>query len=165
MTVRIPSGQEALRSSIGRTRRARDDRLGFRDTLAKSNPQLVHRIPAPDAQASAVLGVKDWARRKGRTNDTIVVDLHRVVETHSRCTVANEANARGYRTKARVISRRDWSRPEVGSKRFDEDMVTAIVRNPIYKGFLRYKRSTFRRWPTSWSLTSSVGGSACLMWT
>jgi site-specific DNA recombinase len=64
--------------------------------------------------------------------------FHRVVDTHSPSTVANEANARGYRTKARMISRRDRSRQEVGSKRFDEDMVTAIVRNPIYKWFLRY---------------------------
>ena len=33
---------------------------------------------------------------------------------------------------------RDGSRQEVGGRRFDEDMVTAIIRNPVYKGFVRY---------------------------
>ena len=64
--------------------------------------------------------------------------FRRVIETGSPCTVANEANARGYRTKLRTVTRRDRARQEIGGKRFDEDMVTAIVRNPVYKGFLRY---------------------------
>ena len=38
----------------------------------------------------------------------------------------------------RTVTRRDRARQEIGGKRFDEDMVTAIVRNPVYKGFLRY---------------------------
>jgi hypothetical protein len=41
---------------------------------------------------------------------------------------------RGNRTKARIFSRRDRSRQEIGGKRFDEYVVTAFVRNPIYKG-------------------------------
>jgi site-specific DNA recombinase len=64
--------------------------------------------------------------------------LQRVIETHSPCAVANEANARGYRTKVHTIKRRDGTQQERGGKRFDEDQVTAIVRNPIYKGFIHY---------------------------
>ena len=65
--------------------------------------------------------------------------FRRVIETGSPCTVANEANARGYRTKrADGHAARSGRRQEIGGKRFDEDMVTAIVRNPVYKGFLRY---------------------------
>lgn len=64
--------------------------------------------------------------------------LQRVIETRSPCAVANEANARGYRTKAHTIKRRDGTQQERGGKRFDEDQVTAIVRNPIYKGFIHY---------------------------
>ena len=62
----------------------------------------------------------------------------RVIETRSTCAVANEANARGYRTRVRTRTLRDASRQEIGGKRFDEDMVAAIVRNPVYKGFVRY---------------------------
>ena len=69
--------------------------------------------------------------------------FRRVIETRSPCAVANEANAHGYRTKVRLINRRDRSRREVGGKRFDEDMVTAIVRNPVYKGFLRYNGNLY----------------------
>jgi transposase len=44
--------------------------------------QLVRRLPAPDVHVGAIVGVDDWARRKGRTFGTIVVDLeaHRPVE-------------------------------------------------------------------------------------
>ncbi len=64
--------------------------------------------------------------------------FHRLIETRSPCAVANEANARGYRTKTRIFTRRDGTPREVGGKRFDEDMITAIIRNPVYKGFVRY---------------------------
>ena len=62
----------------------------------------------------------------------------RVIDTRSACAVANEANARGYRTRVRTQTRRDGSQQQIGGKRFDEDMVAAIVHNPIYKGFVRY---------------------------
>lgn len=64
--------------------------------------------------------------------------FRRLVETRSPSTVANEANSLGYRTKRRTVVRRQGSSQEVGGKRFDEDTVKAIVRNPIYKGFIRY---------------------------
>ncbi len=68
----------------------------------------------------------------------------RVIETASPCVVANEANARGYRTKLRTITQRDGVRREIGGKRFDEDQVTAIVRNPVYKGYMRYGGKLYR---------------------
>ncbi|MGE3601582.1 MAG: recombinase family protein, partial [Dehalococcoidia bacterium] len=62
----------------------------------------------------------------------------RLIETRSPCTVANEANARGYRTKTRTVTRRDGRTQAIGGKRFDEDDIKAIVRNPVYKGVIRY---------------------------
>jgi DNA invertase Pin-like site-specific DNA recombinase len=62
----------------------------------------------------------------------------RVIETRSTCAVANEANARGYRTRVRIRTRHDGSQQAVGGQRFDEDLVAPIIRNPVYKGFVRY---------------------------
>ena len=44
--------------------------------------RLVRRLPLPRRPAPHVLGVDDWARRKGQTYGTILVDLerHRVVD-------------------------------------------------------------------------------------
>ena len=44
--------------------------------------RLVRRLPLPRRPAPHVLGVDDWARRKGQTYGTIPVDLerHRVVD-------------------------------------------------------------------------------------
>ena len=39
--------------------------------------RLVRRMPLPDRRAPRALGVDDWARRKGRTYGTILVDLER----------------------------------------------------------------------------------------
>jgi site-specific DNA recombinase len=64
--------------------------------------------------------------------------FQRLIETRSPCTVANEANARGHRTKLRIHTYRDGSPREVGGKRFDEEDVKAIIRNPVYKGIIRY---------------------------
>ena len=43
------------------------------DTLLRA----VRGLPLPEAEAPRVVGVDDWARRKGRTYGTIVVDLER----------------------------------------------------------------------------------------
>ncbi len=69
---------------------------------------------------------------------TVQFLFHRLIETRSPCTVANEANARGYRTKVRVVTRREGGKQEIGGKRFDEEDVKAVVRNPVYKGIIRY---------------------------
>lgn len=44
--------------------------------------RLVRCLPLPRRPAPRVLGVDDWARRKGQTYGTIIVDLerHRVVD-------------------------------------------------------------------------------------
>lgn len=62
----------------------------------------------------------------------------RMIETHSPCTVANEANAQGYRTKIRVLTGRDGVQRQTGGKRFDEEDAKAIVGNPVYKGIIHY---------------------------
>ncbi len=77
-------------------------------------------------------------RRNEREAETVAFIFRRLVETRSPSTVANEANSLGYRTKRRTVVRRQGFSQEVGGKRFDEDTVKAIVRNPIYKGFIRY---------------------------
>lgn len=62
----------------------------------------------------------------------------RFLETHSPSTVAREANSRGYRTKRRVVVTRDGSSKAIGGNRFDEDTIAAVIRNPLYKGFIRF---------------------------
>ncbi len=57
--------------------------------------------------------------------------------------VQNEINRRGHRTKSRVVIARGGKKKAIGSNRFDEDSIKAILRNPIYKGFIRYKNEFF----------------------
>ncbi len=68
----------------------------------------------------------------------------RIIETGSPCAVANEANRLGYRTKQRTIVRADAEARVIGGKRLDEDTVIRIVRNPIYRGYLRYNEGLFK---------------------
>lgn len=69
--------------------------------------------------------------------------FQRIIETRSPSQVAREANHRGYRTKRRSVVGRDGSGREIGGNRFDEDTVKAIIRNPLYKGFIRYDGELF----------------------
>lgn len=57
--------------------------------------------------------------------------------------VKNKLNELGYRTKPRLIVRRDGKAREVGAQRFDEDHVTNIIHNPVYKGFVKHKEKVF----------------------
>jgi transposase len=69
--------------------------------------RLVRCLPLPRRPAPRVLGVDDWARRKGQTYGTIIVDLerHRVVDllpNRSAATLADWLKGRrGIRTVAR----------------------------------------------------------------
>lgn len=64
--------------------------------------------------------------------------FQRIIETRSPSVVAREANSHGYRTKERVVTTRDGTEKPIGANRFDEDTVKAIIRSPLYKGFIRY---------------------------
>ncbi len=57
--------------------------------------------------------------------------------------VKNELNGKGYRTKSRVVASRDGEKKVIGKNRFDEDAIRAIIQNPIYKGFIRYKNQLY----------------------
>jgi len=46
---------------------------GSRNTLLRR----VRRLPAPAASPPCAIGIDDWAKRKGHTSGTIVVDLDR----------------------------------------------------------------------------------------
>ncbi len=67
----------------------------------------------------------------------------RIAETRSPSTVANELNSRGYRTRRRTITTRVGEQKAVGGARFDEDTVTGIVRNPVYKGCIRFNGAVY----------------------
>jgi transposase len=69
--------------------------------------QFVRRVPAANGQAGAVLGVDDWARRKGRSYGTILVDLeaHRPVDLLEDRSVAELATWLEQHPGVRVVSR------------------------------------------------------------
>jgi transposase len=47
--------------------------IAFPDTLLR----LVRRRPEPPLPTPAILGVEEWAMRRGRTDDTLLADLAR----------------------------------------------------------------------------------------
>ena len=78
-----------------------------------------------------------------REAEIVQFAFERFIETKSPSLVANEANSRGYRTKKRQVVARDGATKEIGGNRFDEDTVKAIIRNPLYKGVIRYDGKLF----------------------
>jgi DNA invertase Pin-like site-specific DNA recombinase len=52
--------------------------------------------------------------------------------------LANELNAAGLRTKVRELQRRDGTTETVGGSRFRSDGLRLLIRNPIYRGAVRF---------------------------
>jgi DNA invertase Pin-like site-specific DNA recombinase len=52
--------------------------------------------------------------------------------------LAEEFNARSLRTKKRTFRSRDGNKREVGGLRFRSDWLRKVIRNPIYRGAIRY---------------------------
>jgi hypothetical protein len=69
--------------------------------------RLVRRLPLPARRAVRVLGVDDWARKKGRTYGTILVDLERrrAIDLLPDRTSATLAAWLRRRTSVRIITR------------------------------------------------------------
>src|SRR3989441_8488292 len=63
----------ALGGTAGARHLARQGAAGSRNTLLRR----VRRLPAPAASPPCAVGIDDWAKRKGHTYGTIVVDLDR----------------------------------------------------------------------------------------
>jgi len=63
----------ALGGCGGARQAARQGMATSRNTLLR----LIRRIPPPPERAPTVIGIDDWARRKGQTYGSIVVDLER----------------------------------------------------------------------------------------
>ena len=63
----------ALGGAAGARHLARQGMPGSRKTLLRR----VRRLPAPAASPPCAVGIDDWAKRKGHTSGTIVVDLDR----------------------------------------------------------------------------------------
>jgi DNA invertase Pin-like site-specific DNA recombinase len=57
--------------------------------------------------------------------------------------LANELNAEGIRTKARVWRRRDGSEVTVGGRMFRSDGLRLMIRNPIYRGAVKFAGNEF----------------------
>ena len=66
----------------GRPAAAQAAQLGLAAASASTLLRLLHRVPQPRQPAVRVLGIDDWAWRKGRRYGTILVDLvrHQAVE-------------------------------------------------------------------------------------
>jgi len=52
--------------------------------------------------------------------------------------LANELNAEGLRTKERVLQRRNGTTVAIGSRPFRSDCLRLLLRNPIYRGFVKF---------------------------
>jgi transposase len=81
-TARLYTQLQADGVALGGDPGARHAAAEGKAVSARTLLRLVRVLPLPPAGALTVIGVDDWARRKGRTYGTIVVDLerHRVVD-------------------------------------------------------------------------------------
>jgi len=73
--------------------------------------------------------------------------VHRIFEEAAKLTsltdLANALNAEGMRTKERLFRRRDGAAETVGKRLFRSDRLRLIIRNPIYRGVVRFAQQEF----------------------
>jgi transposase len=69
--------------------------------------RLLNRLPLPEQAGPRVIGVDDWAKRRGRSYGTVVVDLERrrVVDLLPDRTAAALAGWPGQRPGIEVVAR------------------------------------------------------------
>jgi transposase/predicted transcriptional regulator len=81
-TVRLKEQQREVGFAVSAEQGARLLPKLHMETSPDTLIRLVRNAPEPTAQTPRVLGVDDWAKRKGQTYGTILVDLeqHRVVD-------------------------------------------------------------------------------------
>jgi len=57
--------------------------------------------------------------------------------------LANALNAEGHRTKQRIMQRRDGTTENVGGRLFRSDGIRLLIRNPIYRGAVKFEGQEF----------------------
>ena len=57
--------------------------------------------------------------------------------------IANSLNAEGHRTKQREMQRRDGVTEVIGGRQFRGDALRLLIRNPIYRGFVKFEGQEF----------------------
>lgn len=74
--------------------------------------------------------------------------VRRIFEEASRLVplqdIANALNAEGHRTKNRTVNRRDGTEQKVGGRIFRSDGLRLILRNPIYRGSVKFEGIQYR---------------------
>jgi DNA invertase Pin-like site-specific DNA recombinase len=58
--------------------------------------------------------------------------------------IAAELNASGLRSRSRIIRDAERNRRSIGSRPFRADAIRMLLRNPVYRGFVRYGGKEFR---------------------
>lgn len=73
--------------------------------------------------------------------------MERVISEAAKLTsltdLANALNAEGHRTKQRIMQRRDGTTENVGGRLFRSDGIRLLIRNPIYRGAVKFEGQEF----------------------